>query len=83
MCKLLCVRCCQYADFKIACPRNVLRIDICQLPLPLPAKLLSNPDTPVSRADFNPPFGLGIHPPAEKLATGKNQRVLLAAFANG
>jgi len=35
------------------------------------------------RADLNPPFGLGIHPPAEKLATGKNEGVLLAVFKNG
>jgi hypothetical protein len=37
----------------------------------------------VRRADLNPPFGIGIHPPAEKLATGKNEGVLLAAFADG
>jgi hypothetical protein len=35
------------------------------------------------RADFNPSFGLSIHPAAEKLATGKNEGVLLAVFENG
>ena len=43
----------------------------------------SNPDTPVGRANLNPPFGLGVHPAAEKLATGKDKGVLLAAFADG
>ena len=43
----------------------------------------SNSDAPVRRADFNPPFGLGVHPAAEKLATGKDKGVLLAAFADG
>jgi len=35
------------------------------------------------RVDLNPPFRLGIHPPGEKLPTRKDERVLLAAFADG
>jgi len=43
----------------------------------------SNPKSPVRRVDLNRPFRLGIHPAAEKLATGKDEGVLLAAFADG
>jgi hypothetical protein len=37
----------------------------------------------MGRVDLNPPFRLGIHPAADELATGKDERVLLAAFADG
>jgi hypothetical protein len=43
----------------------------------------SNPDTPVGWANLNPPFGLGIHPSAEKLSTRKDERMLLPGFTDG
>jgi hypothetical protein len=39
----------------------------------------SNPKAPMGRVDLNPPFRLGIHPAADELATGKDERVLLVS----
>ena len=64
------------------CAVACVMLAACQSGPEVRQKPLSNPDAPMGRVDLNPPFGLGIHPAAEKLATGKNQWVLLAAFAD-